>query len=175
MNYLRNSRALQVIFGLLPLMLCMVYVFCIFSDLAMVYGTAKKNKDLMSSDESIVELVKYEQLDDTTYNLTESNGLSYDVENLEIGIVLSDESDLAWYSNASNHILQPTGKDYAKNFITGCNYWVVITSMLTLTLLIGCLCSLKNMGVLSHKGIFAVYVTLDLILLVFLYATYIVF
>lgn len=167
MDILRANKPIQYIIVLLPLLLIFIYIFVFLQDLSLVYGNAKVNQDLMKGDKSVVKLIEYSELDDGKFKAVEVGGIEHTLDNPEIVTALSDGKDsknLAYYSKDSNAIIQPVGDDFAKNFLTGSNFYTLIFSVIPMIALLGLAVYDKAFVVLSKKRYFVVYTIITLLL-----------
>lgn len=169
MENLKKNNPLQYFIVFLPLILICIYIFAFMQDLALVYGNAKVNQDLMKEDKSIVKIIEYSGIDDEKYEIIKIGGIKEEIKTPQIVTVLADKNEkdkgVSYYSKDNNVILHPIEDDFVKNFLTGNSYFTVILSMIPMLTLLGFAVYNKSFTVLSKKRYWAVYMFFTILLL----------
>lgn len=174
MRLLKENKPLQYAVVLLPLILCLTYIMFYLYDLQNVYYMAVKNLDIMKEYGGTKEIVSYEILEDSKVSLVDTDGNTFEVVSPDYGLVLSN-SDISYYSEVDNIILQPTGKDYASNFIVGSNGITVIGCIGVLIVLLIFTVICKTFSILSRYRFLICYIVMLFVVGGMFGCTYLIF
>lgn len=150
-----------------------LYLFVLMYDFQNIYYMAKSNSDSLSAYSDYAEIVQYEEKEDDVMLMVDTKGDELSAESPNLGIVLGD-SDVAFYVESENILLQSTGKSYWLNFLIGSNAipvvvcWSVIFVLLVIARKVGSFSVLSKNWTLRFQSLVGVFMFIEFALVYWL-------
>ena len=150
-NFLRNSKTMQYILGVLTLLLAMSYVVLFTYDLSCVYYVINSNDNNLKFDSKSSYISDYELDINGDGTLTNDIDEEIEVEGVTIAYAHNLGDDYCRYNEDANVLLVKLDKSFGFNFLMSESYFIVVFVMVFLLSLFSIAVKTGKFSVLSNK------------------------
>lgn len=165
-NFLRNSKLMQYILGVLTLFLAISYVVLFTYDLSCVYSIIHNNDENLKFDLTSDYIVEYDLDLNGNGTLTNDVDETYEVKGVTTAYAHNIKDDYYRYNSDLNVLIVKLDDSFWFNFLMSESYFIVLFVMVFLVILFTMTVKNGNFTVLSNKRLlYTSYIFLILLIL----------